>query len=149
MAMLPLPADFLGFSRSLAARGAEYLVVGGYAVGWHGYPRSTGDLDVWVSRRDPNPERVAAAIRDFGFDVPDLTADLFREPDRLVRMGNPPLRIEVMTSISGVDFEDCWRERDEAVVDGQTIPLISLRHLRLNKKASGRFKDLADLENLP
>ena len=88
-------------------------------------------------------------MTDFGFDIPELSTALFLQPDQIVRMGIEPVPIEVMTSISGVQFEKCYRERLETTLDNEPVSLISLLHLRLNKKASGRLKDLSDLENLP
>ncbi len=88
-------------------------------------------------------------MSDFGFAVPELSTALFLQPDQIVRMGFEPVRIEVMTSISGVQFDECYRERLETTLDDEPVSLISLRHLKINKKASGRLKDLSDLENLP
>jgi hypothetical protein len=146
---LALPNDFKEFLRLLRAHGVEYLLVGGWAVIYHGYPRATDDLDVWIAMAPANAARVIKALREFGFDVPELSPDLFLQNDRIVRMGVEPVRIEVMTTISGVEFGECYREGLETTLDGEPVNLISLRHLRLNKKASGRLKDLSDLENLP
>ena len=146
---LELPKDFKEFLRLLRARGVEYLVVGGWAVIYHGYPRATDDLDIWIAIEPDNAARTAEALREFGFDVPELSTNLLLQNDQIVRMGVEPVRIEVMTTISGVDFSDCYRERLETTLDGEPVSLISLRHLRINKKASGRLKDLADVENLP
>ncbi len=146
---LELANDFKEFLKLLRAHGVEYLLIGGYAVGCHGYPRATNDLDLWIGIAPNNASRVVKALRDFGFDVPELSTDLFLKADQIVRMGVEPVRIEVMTSISGVEFEECYRERLETKLDDEPVSLINLRHLRLNKKASGRLKDLSDLENLP
>ena len=146
---LELPNDFKEFLRLLRARGVEYLVVGGWAVIYHGYPRATDDLDVWIAVSPTNAERIVNVFREFGFDVPELSTDLFLKDDSLVRIGVEPVRIEVMTSISGVNFEDCYSGRLETELNEEPVSLINLRHLRQNKKASGRLKDLSDLENLP
>ena len=146
---LDLPNDFKEFLRLLRAHGVEYLLIGGWAVGYHGYPRSTDDLDVWVAIAPANAARVVETLREFGFDVPELSTELFLQNDQIVRMGIEPVRIEVSTSISGVEFDECYRERLETTLDDEPVSLISLRHLRINKKASGRLKDLSDLENLP
>jgi len=146
---LELPKDFKEFLRLLRAHGVEYLLIGGWAVGYHGYPRSTDDLDVWIAIAPGNATRVVETLRDFGFDVPELAADLFLRDDQIIRMGVAPLRIELSTSISGVEFDECYRERLETTLDDEPVSLINLHHLRLNKKASGRLKDLSDLENLP
>ena len=144
-----LPNDFKEFLRLLRARGVEYLVVGGWAVIYHGYPRATDDLDIWIAVSPTNAERIVNVFRDFGFDVPELSAELFLKDDSLIRIGVEPVRIEVMTSISGVNFEDCYSRRLETELNEEPVSLINLRHLRQNKEASGRLKDLSDLENLP
>ena len=147
--MIPLPPDFKEFLRLLNANQVEYLLVGGYAVGFYGYPRATADMDIWISVNQQNAEKVVAALREYGFDVPELSPDLFLEEGTIIRMGVPPLRLEVITSISGVRFEECYEERELVMIDDVEASLISLRHLKINKEASGRFKDLNDLENLP
>jgi hypothetical protein len=126
----------------------EYLLIGGYAVGYHGYPQSTGDMDLWVAVHQANANRIVAALQEFGFDLPDLSADLFLKEHQVVRMGMPPLRIELLTSISGVDFPDCYSQRITDEIDGVEAQIISLLHLKQNKQASGRHRDLDDLEHL-
>lgn len=133
----------------LHAKQVEYLLIGGYAVGYHGYPRATVDMDIWIALRPDNAEKVVAALNEFGFHSPALTKELFLEENRIVRMGVPPLRLEITTTISGVDFDECYDERVSDAIDGVLVNLINLRHLKANKKASGRPKDLNDLENLP
>jgi hypothetical protein len=149
MGTIHLPPDFKEFLKLLSAHEVEYLLVGGYAVGYHGYPRATADMDIWVAVHTTNAERLVAAVKNFGFDVPDLSADLFLQEGQIVRMGVPPIRIEIMTKISGVGFDHCYRERVVAVVDDVQVNLIGLHHLKINKKAAGRHKDWDDLENLP
>jgi hypothetical protein len=144
-----LPPDFKEFLRLLASHEVDYLLIGGYAVGYYGYPRATQDMDVWIAIAPRNAERMVAALREFGFATPNLSPELFLRADSIVRMGIPPMRIEVMTTISGVNFEDCFADRVTDSVDGIGVNLISLNHLKINKKASGRHKDLDDLENLP
>jgi predicted nucleotidyltransferase len=144
-----LPGDFKEFLNLLRAHGVRYLLIGGYAVGFHGYPRATGDLDVWIAMEPENADRIVDALREFGFDTPQLAADLFLQDQRIVRMGNVPLRIEITTTISGVSFEECYAARIEGVLDGVKVTLIDLEHLKANKRASGRHKDLMDLEQLP
>ena len=148
MATIRLPTDFAEFLRSLRSNGAEYLLVGGYAVVF-GNPRATADLDVWVRRSPQNAEKVVAAIRSFGFDVPALSAELLMKPDQVIRVGLPPLRIEVLTSVSGVEFEECWASRNEMLLGGEPVWLPNLEDLKKNKAASGRPKDLEDLRHLP
>jgi hypothetical protein len=144
-----LTADFREFLRLLNANRVEYLLVGGYAVGLHGYPRATIDLDVWIRASDENAARVLSSLGAFGFDVPSLEPRLFVDPRSIVRLGVPPFRIEVMTSIDGVEFAPCRSRAVEFDLDGVSVPVISLPDLKVNKRAAGRHKDLADLENLP
>lgn len=144
-----LPPDFKEFLSLLNSHGVEYLLIGGYAVGYHGYPRATGDLDIWVARAPGNADRIVAALRAFGFDVPQLSPSLFLQDKGMVRMGAPPIRIEILTVISGVRFDECYAERLVDIIDGVEVPLISLDRLKANKRASGRLKDLSDLEHLP
>ena len=122
------------------------MLIGGYAVNAFGYVRNTVDMDVWIASDADNLRRVVDAIRDFGF--PDAPDDLLHEPDAMVRMGVPPLRIEVLRRISGVEFEDCWLRRVTIDDDDLLIPAISLEDLKRNKLASGRKKDLLDLDEL-
>jgi hypothetical protein len=144
-----LTDDFKEFLRLLNANRVDYLLVGGYAVGLHGYPRATVDLDVWVRATGDNAERVLSAPRALGCDSPALGPALFTDPRSIVRFGVPPFRIEVMTAIDGVEFEACRTRAVEFDVDGVPVPVISLADLKVNKRAAGRHKDLADLENLP
>jgi hypothetical protein len=125
------------------------LLIGGYAVGYHGYPRATADMDVWIAIHPQNAEKIVAVLKEFGFDLPELSADLFLKEDQIIRMGVPPVKIEIATTISGVTFEECYTERVVDVLDGVQVNLIDLKHLKINKKASGSHKDLNDLENLP
>lgn len=149
MEPIEFPSDFSEFLKLLNTHHVEYLLVGGFAVALHGYPRATADMDVWVARHRQNADRVVSALREFGFDLPALNAGLFLEPDRVVRMGNAPIRIEILTSIDGVDFNTCAHRAIAHDVDGVVVPVIGLADLKANKRASGRSKDLADLENLP
>ncbi len=147
--MTRLQADFKEFLKLLNAHHVEYLLIGGYAVGFHGYPRATVDLDVWTGRSPDNAIRVLRALEAFGFDDVRLSEDLLLKADQILRMGVPPFRIEIATTISGVDFADCYTGRIDAVIDGIPVPVINLADLRRNKEAAGRYKDLDDLENLP
>jgi hypothetical protein len=127
----------------------DYLLIGGHAVGYHGYPRATADMDVWTARDPQNAARLVAALKQFGFDLPELSADLFLKENQIIRLGVPPVRIEITTTISGVTFEECYADRVVDLLDGIQVNLIDLKHLKINKQASGRHKDLNDLENLP
>jgi hypothetical protein len=133
----------------LNAHQVEYLLIGGYAVGYHGYPRATVDMDVWIAINPANAKKIVTVLEAFGFQSPELTTELFLKEKKIVRMGVPPLRIEVTTGIDGVEFDECYAERIPGSIDGVPVNLINLRHLKINKQASGRPKDLSDLENLP
>jgi hypothetical protein len=146
---IELPNDFKEFLRLLNSHRVEYLLIGGYAVGYHGYPRATNDIDVWVAIHTDNAERLVNVMQAFGFSVPGLSKELFLEQEKIIRMGVPPMRIEVLTSISGVIFDECYAARIVGEMDGVQVNLIDLDHLKQNKKASGRYKDLSDLEHLP
>ncbi|HEU4560856.1 MAG TPA: hypothetical protein VFS20_23595 [Longimicrobium sp.] len=132
-----LPKDFKEFLSLLRSHGVRYLLIGGYAVSYHGYPRATGDLDIWIAMEPQNADRIVDALREFGFDTPQLSPTLFLQDRSMVRLGNVPLRIEITTAIS------------DDVLDGVEVSLINLAHLKANKRASGRHKDLMDLEQLP
>lgn len=147
--MIHLPPDFKDFLKLLKEHEVAYLLIGGYAVGYHGYPRATADLDIWVAIHPQNADKIVAALKEFGFNVPELSKDPFLRKDQIVRMGVPPVRLEIVTTISGVEFNECYQERVVDTLDGVEVNLINLKHLKVNKKASGRYKDLNDLENLP
>lgn len=144
-----LPADFKDFLRSLNSKEVEYLVIGGYAVGYHGYPRATADIDIWIAINPANAHKVSEAIREFfGYPVEEATPDLFLQENKVARMGVPPFRIEVLTTISGVSFDECYAERIVDTLDDVPVNLINLKQLLANKRASGRLKDLVDVEHL-
>ena len=126
----------------------EYLLIGGYAVGYHGYPRPTGDMDVWIALSPENAARVARALVEFGFSTEAVPASLFMESGRIVRMGFPPMKLEIVTAISGVDFKTCYTRRVRTKIDDVPVDIIGLEDLKTNKRASGRHKDLNDLEQL-
>ena len=147
--MIRLPKDFKELLQLLNSKKIEYLVVGGYAVALYGYPRATGDMDIWIAISKDNAHKTVEALKEFGFDAPELTEELFLEKEKNIRMGNPPLRIEILTSIDGVEFTECYGNKKTVTIDDIDINFISLEDLKKNKKASGRYQDLADLENLP
>ncbi|UWX65170.1 nucleotidyltransferase [Deinococcus rubellus] len=124
----------------------EYLLIGGYAVNLYGFVRATGDMDVFVALTPDNVTRLVAALHEFGFD--SVTPELM-QPGKILRMGVPPLRLEVLNQISGVEFAEAYAAREMITLGELSIPVISLRHLRANKAASGRPKDLGDLSELP
>lgn len=147
MAKTELPQDLKEFLRLLNDRGVEYLIVGGYAVSFHGYPRATQDIDIWIDSDAPSIDRLAGALRMFGFDLPELDR-WAASPTRILRLGYPPVRIELMTSISGVSFSEASPGAVTAKLDGVNTRIIGLGALRQSKRAAGGPKDLADLENL-
>jgi len=148
MATIHLPPDFSEFLRLLNSKQVEYLLIGGYAVAHYGYVRATADMDIWVALNPANAERAVEAIWEFGFNVAELTPGLLLEPGKIIRMGNPPFRIEVLTTISGIAFSECYARRSVTELDGLEIPFIGLDDLKTNKRASARLKDLADIEHL-
>ncbi len=149
MATIRLAPDFKEFLQSLRSAKIEYLLVGGYAVGHYGHPRATGDLDLWVAIDERNAAALVQTVRAFGFDVPELNIQLFLQPKRVIRMGVPPVRIELLTGIDGVDFAECYARRETLEMDGVLVDIISLADLKTNKRASGRLQDLDDVEKLP
>jgi hypothetical protein len=149
MEQIEFPQDFSEFLKLLNAHNVEYLLIGGFAVALYGYPRATAAMDVWIARRHSNAVNLVACLKEFGFDTPDLTPELFEDPTRIIRMGIAPLRIEIMTDIDGVDFDDCINRAQNHIVGASPISVISLDDLKSNKRASRRSKDLDDLENLP
>ncbi|NBC18541.1 MAG: hypothetical protein GVY18_14640 [Bacteroidetes bacterium] len=145
---MTIAPDFREFAACLNAREVRYLIVGGYAVAFHGHPRYTKDLDVWIERTPENVRKLLRALDDFGFGSVGLGADDFLEPDQIIQLGYPPLRIDLLTSLDGVTFEVCYKNRQTLDVDEVRLFFIGLECLRSNKRASGRHQDLADLENL-
>lgn len=141
-----LPEDFLDLMRLFNEKDVEYLLIGGYAVGYYGYVRTTDDIDFYVGTSEENASRIVDALDDYGFD--SIDKNFFVTPENIIRMGVAPLRIEILTTISGVSFGDCYANKEVIEIEGLKVPMISLEHLKINKKASGRKKDEADLENL-
>ena len=140
--------DFREFIESLNKHSVRYLLIGGYAVALHGHPRYTKDLDIWIWMDHTNAANLLNALKDFGFSALQLSAEDFLKPDRIVQLGYPPNRIDLMTSPKGVEFENCYASREKIEIEGLEVNLINLNDLKLNKKATGRHQDLADLENL-
>ena len=142
-----LNSDFKEFAELLNANGVDYLVVGGYALAAHGHPRYTGDIDFWVRPDSDNITRLLGALQAFGFGSLGLSASDFK-PDTVVQLGHPPRRIDLLTTIDGVDFDKCFARREQVLLDALTLNVIGLEDFKTNKRASGRLKDLADLEQL-
>ena len=149
MAKIELHPDFKVFLRLLSSYNVRYLVVGGYAVGYHGYPPATGDMDIWIEMSESNSKKVVSAFRDFGMPTETISENLFLEKNKVIRMGVPPVRLGVITSASGVDFNECYPNREVIEIDDIMINFISLQDLKKNKQAVGRHKDVEDLEHLP
>lgn len=143
-----LNQDFKEFIQSLNDNHVRYLVIGGYAVALHGHPRYTKDLDVWIGLNKENASNLIMALHQFGFGSLGLQVEDFLNPDQIVQLGHPPSRIDLLTSLEGVDFEDCYSSRVQVIIDEVTVNFIDLENLKKNKKAVGRLQDLADLENL-
>lgn len=149
MAKVRFPEDFSDFLRLLNEHGVEYLLIGGYAVGYHGFPRTTLDMDVWVAISPDNARKLVEVMIEFGFSPEAVSPDLFVGAKGIIRMGVPPLRLEILKDIDGVKFEECYERRIVETLDGVEVSIISLQDLRKNKEACGRPKDITDLENLP
>jgi hypothetical protein len=145
---MKLSRDFKEFIASLNAHDVRYLVVGGYAVALHGYPRFTKDLDVWLWLEAENATKAVQALADFGFASLDITSDDFLVPDKIIQLGYPPNRIDLITTLPGVEFASCFEQREVVMVDDIPVNFIDRESLKRNKRASGRLQDLADLENL-
>ena len=144
-----LPLDFKEFLKLLNDNQVEYLLIGGYAVAYHGYARSTADMDIWIAIHPQNAQKIVMALEKFGFNLPELVPELFLKEDKIIRLGVPPIRIEIATTIAGVKFSECYASRVVDTLDGIPVNIISLPHLKTNKQAAHRHKDLNDLENLP
>lgn len=145
---IALPQDFKEFLNLLKNKNIQYLLIGGYAVAYYGYPRSTNDLDIWIAINPTTAKQMVIALKEFGFDTHQLSEELFLKKNSIIRMGIAPMQIEILTTISGVDFKECFQQRVVDEIDGIKINIINLKQLKINKKASGRHKDLDDLENL-
>ncbi len=143
-----LNQDFKEFIQSLNANGVRYLVIGGYAVAFHGHPRYTKDMDVWIAMDAENAANMVKALDQFGFASLGLKAADFLTSDQIIQLGYPPNRIDVITTATGVDFETCYAAQVQSEVDGVLVNFIDLENLKRNKMSAGRHQDLADVENL-
>jgi hypothetical protein len=143
-----LNRDFKEFIQSLNDNDVRYLVVGGYAVALHGYPRYTKDMDIWVEMTAENASRITKALDQFGFGSLGIQEKDFTIPDLMLQLGYPPGRIDILTTLPGVEFSECYPSRTIVEVDGVSVNFIDLGNLRKNKRATGIHQDLADLENL-
>jgi hypothetical protein len=145
---MELAPDFDEFFGSLIAHDVEFLIVGAYALAFHGAPRFTGDIDVLIEPTTANAGRLLAALAAFGFPAAELRPEDLTSPDRILQMGVEPVQIHVMSAISGVTWDDAWAGRQLGRCGARDLPFIGRREFVANKRASGRLKDLADIEAL-
>ena len=143
-----LNPDFKEFIGSLNDNQVRYLVVGGYAVALHGYPRYTNDLDIWIEMSSENARKMVKALEQFGFASLGLKEHNFQVEDQIIQLGYAPNRIDILNSLPGVEFNECFDARLEVEIDEVRVNFIDLENLRKNKRISGRLQDLADLEKL-
>ena len=140
--------DFAALLRELSAAEARFMVVGGYAVSFHSRPRATGDIDVWVEPTAANAARVFRALRAFGAPLQDLVEADLAQPEVVYQIGVPPRRIDLLTSLTGLNFDEAWAERTPGLLGGLEVHFLGREALIRNKRALGRARDLADLESL-
>lgn len=143
-----LEKDLREFIELLNSRKVEYVIVGAHALAYHGHPRYTGDVDILVRPTVENAQRVIAALQDFGFACFGLGEDDFARPDQVIQLGYPPDRIDLLTSIRAVSFDEVWHSRESSTLDGIPVSFIGRKALVRNKLASGRLRDAADVEAL-
>jgi len=145
---MPLNSDLREFVELLNSNKVEYVVVGAFAVAWHGYPRYTADLDIFIRAESLNAERVKAVLEQFGFSALDISLEDLSAPGKIIQLGVAPNRIDILTSISGVSFEEVWKTRARGQLDGMPVYFIGRESLLRNKETTGRAKDLGDAEEL-
>ena len=141
-------SDLREFTALLGSHGVEFVVIGGYCVAFHGLPRFTGDIDFFVRVSPENAERLESVIQAFGFASTGLTREDFLRAGQIIQLGLPPNRIDILTAIDGVDFDEAWARRLQADLEGLTVPMLSKDLLIRNKEAANRPQDRADLERL-
>jgi len=147
--MLSLDPNFKELLKLLNSAEVRYLVLGGYAVNFHGYHRNTADIDIWIAVDPQNAQKTSEALQKFGFPATAVPPADFQQRGRILRFGRPPLRVDILTDPSGIEFDGCYARRTIGDLEGLSVPFVSLQDLKGNKKAAGRTKDLADIENLP
>ena len=143
-----LTSDFKEFAELLNSNGVEYLVVGGYALAAYGHPRYTGDLDFWIGTDAANADTVLLALGQFGFDSLGIRKEDLTEANQVIQLGYPPRRIDLLTSIDGLAFGECFARRMVVEFGGVMLNFIALDDFKTNKRAVGRHQDLADIEVL-
>lgn len=146
---MDLNRDYQELLQSFASHNVRFLVVGGYALAAHGHPRYTKDLDIWVWTDPSNAERIVKSLESFGFDGLGLTALDFQEPDVVVQLGREPLRVDILTFATGLDFVTAYENRIMVSIGNLEVPFVSIGDLRTNKLATGRLRDIADAADLP
>jgi hypothetical protein len=140
-----LNPDFRDMLSCLKGAGVEFIVVGAYALAAHGRPRATGDIDIWVRNSSENAQKVIGALEEFGAPLSNLSAEDFTLPDLIVQLGIEPCRIDLLTGVDGLDFDDAWRNKLALTLDGLEIFVLSRGDLLKNKIAAGRAKDQGDI----
>jgi hypothetical protein len=143
-----LTKDFKEFLQLLNERKVKYLLVGGYAVILHGYPRYTGDIDIWIQPDSKNAKKIMKVLDDYGFGSLNLNLETFTQTDQIIQLGREPNRIDLITSVDGVTFEECYNQKVIFEVEQVPVQTISKEMLKKNKLTSGRHKDLDDVEHL-
>ncbi len=145
---MDLDQDFNEFVQLLLANDVRFLIIGGYALAAHGAPRYTGDLDTWLWVNDDNANRVLVVLESFGFGSLNITREDLLNPNTVIQLGYPPHRIDLLTGIDGVGFDEAWNRRVEFEINGRRVPFISREDLITNKRAVARPQDLADVAKL-
>jgi len=140
--------DFIDFIELLNIHEVEYMIVGAHALSYHGRPRHTGDLDIWINPTSANAAKMVNVLKDFGFSSLGLEIADFLKQDFITQLGYPPLRIDLLNSISGVEFNHAYERKIIVEIDTLIVPFISIQDFILNKQATGRPKDIADIESL-
>jgi hypothetical protein len=143
-----LNKDFKEFAGLFRSRQVEFLIVGGYALAAYGHPRFTGDLDFWIGSDEANARKVLAVLNDFGMGSLGIGLADLTQPGQVIQLGYPPGCIDLLTSIDGVDFATCYAQRLTMMMDGVSLDFIGVEDFKKNKIATGRLKDLADLQTL-
>lgn len=146
MALKQLPEEFKELLKLLKEKNVKYLLIGGWAVGFYGHPRATGDLDILISIEEKNLQNLEEALIEFG--IPQIDVNNLKVPGHFFRIGRPPLQIDILTEADGINFNECYKKKKEVSIDNININIISLEDLIINKKKSARYQDLADVEKL-
>ena len=143
-----LSRDFKEFVALLNENDVKYLIVGGYALALHGHPRYTKDLDIWIEMSPDNADKIMKALEKFGLASLELKPEDFLEKNQIIQLGYPPNRIDLLTALKDVEFDDCYATRVQVIIQNVKINFIDIDNLKKNKRATGRLQDLADVEKL-